>query len=100
MTELPLDICAGIGPLQFGVVLVFLCLTFEQIEILSCNNGFCQFLEDAMFVVSSVVSHTSVNTNNIYFLECIYSIAIYEYSMIKGVPKTNKQTNKTNVYSY
>ena len=74
----------------------------ELIEILFCNNGFCQFPEDAMFVVSSVVSHTSVNTNNIYFLECIYSIAIYEYSMIKGVPKTNKQTNKqkTNVYSY
>ena len=38
-TELPRDFCAGIGPLQLGVVLVLFFLSLAGFETLAANTG-------------------------------------------------------------
>ena len=40
-TELPRDFCAGIGPLQLGVVLVYLLIKIHSLFLLNKTDFFC-----------------------------------------------------------
>ena len=63
-TELPRDFCAGIGPLQLGVVLVFLSFDFHRPVVQGSYAGAHKWLTNP-FISDFLPTRTAGNNKNI-----------------------------------